>query len=75
MDYFTTLLYLLIDDVEGEDTETVELLLPGGRPHRVEGAAGDGGEDGALQGNCDQQGVIMCLTTSGLGFSSLAVLS
>ena len=48
MDYFTSLLYLLIDDVEGEDTETVELLLPGGRPHRVEGAAGDGREDCAL---------------------------
>lgn len=38
---------LLIDDVEGEDTQTVELLLPGGGAHWLEGAAGDGREDGA----------------------------
>ena len=37
---------LLIDDIEREDTQTVELLFPRRRPHRVEGAAGDGGEDG-----------------------------
>ena len=38
---------LLIDDVEREDAQAVELLLPRGGAHWVEGAAGDGGEDGA----------------------------
>ena len=35
---------LLIDDVEGEDTEAVEPLLPRRRAHRVEGAAGVTGD-------------------------------
>jgi hypothetical protein len=30
---------LLVDDVEGEDAEAVELLLPGRCPDAVEGAA------------------------------------
>ena len=33
---------LLVDDVEREDAEAVELLLPGGGAHAVEGAAGKG---------------------------------
>ena len=30
---------LLVDDVEGEDADAVELLLPGSCAHRMKGAA------------------------------------
>ena len=37
---------LLVDNVEGEDAETVELLLAGRSAHGVEGAAVPGVKDG-----------------------------
>merc|ERR1712223_1393086 len=39
--------HLFVDNVEGENTEAVELLLAGGRAHRVERATGDCGEHSA----------------------------